>query len=61
MTALANGEFNFIVECNPLLGEKTAEVVKSVVAGESVDKTYIVEDQSFTQEQAKEVLDSRPY
>ncbi|MDF2916962.1 MAG: hypothetical protein K0S70_1179, partial [Microbacterium sp.] len=28
---------------------------------ESVDKTYIVEDQSFTQEQAKEVLDSRPY
>ncbi|MDF2916457.1 MAG: LacI family transcriptional regulator, partial [Microbacterium sp.] len=53
MTALANGEFNFIVECNPLLGEKTAEVVKSVVAGESVDKTYIVEDQSFTQEQAK--------
>lgn len=61
MTALANGEFNFIVECNLLLGEKTAEVVKSVVAGESVDKTYIVEDQSFTQEQAKEVLDSRPY
>ena len=61
MTALANGEFNFIVECNPLLGEKTAEVVKSVVAGESVDKQYIVEDQSFTPEQAKEVLDSRPY
>ncbi|MCC4908357.1 ABC transporter substrate-binding protein [Microbacterium sp. cx-59] len=61
MTALADGEFNFIVECNPLLGEKTAEVVKSVVAGESVDKQYIVEDQSFTPEQAKEVLDSRPY
>ncbi|MDD7963469.1 ABC transporter substrate-binding protein [Microbacterium thalli] len=61
MTALADGEFNFIVECNPLLGEKTAEVVKSVLAGETVDKQYIVEDQSFTQEQAKEVLDSRPY
>jgi ABC-type sugar transport system substrate-binding protein len=61
MTALANGEFNFIVECNPLLGEKTAEIVKAVVAGESVDKQYIVEDQSFTPEQAKEVLDSRPY
>lgn len=61
MTALANGEFNFIVECNPLLGEKTAEVVKSVIAGDTVDKQYIVEDQSFTPEQAKEVLDSRPY
>ena len=61
MTALADGQFNFIVECNPLLGEKTAEVVKSVLAGETVDKQYIVEDQSFTQEQAKEVLDSRPY
>jgi galactofuranose transport system substrate-binding protein len=61
MTALANGEFNFIVECNPLLGEKAAELVKDVLAGKTVEKKTIVEDQSFTQEQAKEVLDSRPY
>lgn len=61
MTALANGEFNYIVECNPLLGEKAADLVKKVLAGESVEKSTIVEDQSFTQEQAKEVLDSRPY
>jgi ABC-type sugar transport system substrate-binding protein len=61
MTALANGEFNFIVECNPLLGEKAAELVKAVVAGDEVEKETIVEDQSFTQEQAAEVLDSRPY
>jgi ABC-type sugar transport system substrate-binding protein len=61
MTALANGEFNFIVECNPLLGEKAADLVKAVLAGETVEKKTIVPDQSFTQEQAKEVLDSRPY
>ncbi|MFT4280435.1 ABC transporter substrate-binding protein [Microbacterium sp.] len=61
MTALAGGEFNFIVECNPLLGEKAAELVKDVLAGKTVEKKTIVEDQSFTQEQAKEVLDSRPY
>jgi len=61
MTALANGEFNFIVECNPLLGDKAAELVKAVLAGEPVDKRTIVQDQSFTQEQAKEVLDSRAY
>ena len=61
MTALADGEFNFIVECNPLLGDKAAELVKAVVAGDEVEKRTIVEDQSFTQEQAAEVLDSRPY
>ncbi|BDV31762.1 ABC transporter substrate-binding protein [Microbacterium terricola] len=61
MTALANGEFNFIVECNPLLGEKAADLVKAVLAGEDVEKKTIVPDQSFTQEQAAEVLDSRPY
>ena len=61
MTALADGEFNDIVECNPLLGEKVAEVVKKVVAGESVDKQYIVEDQAFDQEQAKAALPDRKY
>lgn len=61
MTALADGEFNYIVECNPLLGEKVAEVVKKVVAGESVDKQYIVEDQAFDQEQAKAALPDRKY
>ena len=61
MQALADGQFNFIVECNPLLGEKVAEVVRKVVAGETVEKTTIVEDQSFTQEQAKEALPDRKY
>lgn len=61
MTALADGEFNYIVECNPLLGEQVAQVVKDVLAGKTVDKQYIVEDQAFDQEQAKAVLDSRPY
>jgi len=61
MTALADGEFNYIVECNPLLGDKAAQVVKDVLAGKSVDKKYIVEDQAFDQAAAKKVLDSRPY
>ena len=61
MQALADGQFNFIVECNPLLGEKVAEVVKNVVAGETVEKTTIVEDQSFTPEQAKTALPDRKY
>ena len=50
-----------IAQRNPLLGEKAADLVKAVLAGDDVDKRTIVEDQSFTQEQAAEVLDSRPY
>ena len=61
MQALADGKFNFIVECNPLLGDKVAELVEKVVAGESVEKRTIVEDQTFDQEQAKEALPTRPY
>jgi len=61
MQALVDGKINFIVECNPLLGEQAADLVKKVVDGESVEKAYFVEDQSFTAEQAAEVIDSRPY
>jgi ABC-type sugar transport system substrate-binding protein len=61
MQALVDGKINFIVECNPLLGEQAADLVKKVVDGEEVDKAYYVEDQSFTPEQAAEVIDSRPY
>ena len=61
MQALADGEFNFIVECNPILGEKVAELVKKVVAGEEVEKSEIVPDGAFTQEDAVELLPTRPY
>ena len=61
MQALADGEFNYIVECNPLLGEKVAAVVKSVLAGEKVDKATVVEDGAFDQQQAKDALPTRKY
>lgn len=61
MQALADGKFNYIVECNPLLGEKVADLVKKVLAGESVDKRTIVPDGAFTQEDAIELLPTRPY
>lgn len=61
MQALADGKFNFIVECNPLLGPQVADLVKKVVAGEEVEKAYIVPDESFTQEQAIEALPDRKY
>ncbi|SFS14459.1 simple sugar transport system substrate-binding protein [Microbacterium sp. cf046] len=61
MQALVDGKINYIVECNPLLGELAAGLVTDVLAGTDVDKAYYVEDQSFTQEQAAEVIDSRLY
>lgn len=61
MLALIDGKINFIVECNPLLGDLAAGIVKDVLADKTVEKTYFVTDQSFTPEQAAEVIDSRLY
>jgi ABC-type sugar transport system substrate-binding protein len=61
MQALVDGKINFIVECNPLLGDPAAALVKKVLAGDSVEKKNFAQDQSFTQEQAAAVIDSRPY
>ncbi|GAA3697790.1 ABC transporter substrate-binding protein [Zhihengliuella alba] len=61
MQALADGKINYIVECNPMLGEDLAEVAKKVVAGEEVEKRIVVEDAEFTQEQAAEALPTREY
>lgn len=61
MTALANGEINFIVECNPLLGPQLMDLAKQVVAGEEVEKRVVTEETTFTQEQAKEALPDRQY
>ena len=61
MQALIDGKINFIVECNPLLGELAAGLVTDVLAGTDVEKEYYVKDESFTQEQAAEVIDSRLY
>lgn len=61
MQALADGKINYIVECNPLLGPDLAEIAKKVVAGESVEKRIVVEDQAFDQAAAAEALPNRQY
>jgi ABC-type sugar transport system substrate-binding protein len=61
MQALVDGKINYIVECNPLLGDQAADLVKKVLAGTSVDKKNFASDGAFTQEEAKAVIDSRPY
>ncbi|MES2092930.1 MAG: ABC transporter substrate-binding protein [Actinomycetota bacterium] len=61
LTALSNGELNFVVECNPLLGDKVASVVKDVLAGKTVEKAYTATDSSFDQAQATAALPTRKY
>ncbi|EIE99447.1 ABC transporter substrate-binding protein [Saccharomonospora glauca] len=61
MQALADGKINFIVECNPLLGDQLMELAKKIVAGEEVPKRVLVEEDTFTREEAAEVLPDRQY
>jgi simple sugar transport system substrate-binding protein len=61
LQALVDGEFNYVVECNPLLGDQVAKVVKDVVAGKKVDKLYLAKDEAFDQAKAKEELPTRKY
>lgn len=61
MQALADGKFNFIVECNPLLGPQLMDLAKKVVAGESVPARVVTEDQTFDQQQAAAALPERKY
>jgi galactofuranose transport system substrate-binding protein len=61
MQALADGEINFIVECNPLLGPQLMDLTKKVVAGEEVPERVVTKETTFTQEQAKTALPDRKY
>jgi simple sugar transport system substrate-binding protein len=61
MQALADGKFNFLVECNPLLGPQLMDLAKKVVAGEAVPARVVTPDKTFDQQQAATVLPDRKY
>ena len=61
MQALADGEFNYIVECQPLLGPGVEKLVADVLAGKDVPKQTYAVDGAFDQEQAKAALPDRKY
>ena len=61
MQALADGKFNFIAECSPLLGPQLMDLVKKVVNNESIPQRILTEETTFTQDQAKTALPNRKY
>ena len=61
MQALADGKFNYVVECNPLLGPQLMDLVKKVAAGQSVPNRILTKETAFDQAAAKAALPSRQY
>ncbi|MET4225040.1 ABC transporter substrate-binding protein [Oerskovia enterophila] len=61
LTALLEGKFNFVVECNPAFGDQLLELIKQVAAGEDVEKETIVVDQAFDQTITQEIIDARSF
>jgi ABC-type sugar transport system substrate-binding protein len=61
LQALADGKFNYVVECNPLLGPQLMDLVKKVAAGQSVPNRILTKETAFDQDAAKAALPSRQY
>ncbi|MCI1936127.1 MAG: substrate-binding domain-containing protein [Bifidobacteriaceae bacterium] len=61
LKALVGGQLSYVVEYNPLFGEKTASLVQKVLNGEKVAKSTTVSSQVFTPETAEEALPKRKF
>lgn len=59
--AMVAGKLNCTVECNPLLGPAAFDAIEAVKAGKEVPKKTIVQDKTFDQSVAKDVIGSRKY
>ena len=59
--AMRAGKLNATVECNPLLGEQLAQLIRDVHAGREVPRRVVVEEGVFTQDQAEAELPNRKY
>ena len=59
--AMKAGKLNATVECNPLLGEQLAQLIRDVHAGREVPRRVVVEEGVFTQDQAEAELPNRKY
>lgn len=59
--AMAAGEANCTVECNPLLGPQFLDVCRKLVAGEKVEKWVKSEESVYFSDTAEEDLPNRKY
>ncbi|MEZ0326115.1 MAG: ABC transporter substrate-binding protein [Fimbriimonas sp.] len=59
--AMAAGELNCTVECNPLLGPPLFDAIESVMAGKTLPKRTVMKDGIFDQAVAAKELPNRKY
>lgn len=59
--AIVAGKMNCTVECNPLLGPMAFDAVEQALKGEKLPKKTIVNDKSYDQTTASQVIASRQY
>lgn len=55
------GLINVDVECNPIQGGYIARIIRKLENGETVEKSYVVEENVFTKDNVEGFLDSRTY
>lgn len=61
LQALKDGELNYCVECNPLLGPMLMDSVEATLAGKALPKRQLMKDEAFDKAAAVKVLPSRKY
>ncbi|HTQ11531.1 MAG TPA: ABC transporter substrate-binding protein [Fimbriimonadaceae bacterium] len=61
LEALKDGETNYVVECNPLLGPRIMDAVEATLAGKTLEKRTVVPDEAFDQAAAIKALPDRKY
>lgn len=62
LEALEKGDLSFVAEYNPLMGEDAVKAVKKAVDGDDVDKSIVIESETFdSPEAAKKALPDRKY
>jgi len=59
--AMIDGKLNCTVECTPLLGAPAYKALRRHLAGEKLPKWIKSEDQTFTMDQAAQVIGTRKY
>jgi ABC-type sugar transport system substrate-binding protein len=59
--AMIAGKLNATVECNPLMGPQLMTSVTEVVSGRTIAKRIVVDEAVFTQDNARQVIQTRKY
>jgi ABC-type sugar transport system substrate-binding protein len=59
--AMIAGRLNATVECNPLMGPQLMTSVTEVVAGRPIAKRIVVDEAVFTQDTARQFIQTRKY